>query len=105
METPNLSYIIQLADGSEEFIKELVIILKKELPQEIENYDNFIGNNDFLGTFEIVHKIKHKISLLGLEKSYYLAQEFEKNLKNNSTSLHKEFESILTIMNEFVKAL
>jgi hypothetical protein len=41
-----------------------------------------------------VHKLKHKISILGLEKSY-LAEEYESNLKNNSTNLHSDFESIL----------
>jgi hypothetical protein len=30
-----------------------------------------------------VHKLKHKISILGLEKSCYLAEEYESNLKNN----------------------
>jgi hypothetical protein len=52
-----------------------------------------------------VHKLKHKISILGLEKSCYLAEEYESNLKNNSTNLHSDFESILKNMQDFINLL
>lgn len=105
METPNLNYITDLADGSQEFINEIIQIFKKELVLEIEIFKNAILNSNFKEASEIVHKLKNKISLLSLEKSYYIAQDFENNLKNNSNTLQQEFEDILTLMNDYVKTL
>jgi HPt (histidine-containing phosphotransfer) domain-containing protein len=105
METPNLNYITDLADGSQEFINEIIQIFKKELVLEIEIFKNAISNSNFKEASEIVHKLKNKISLLSLEKSYYIAQDFENNLKNNSNTLQQEFEDILTLMNDYVKTL
>jgi HPt (histidine-containing phosphotransfer) domain-containing protein len=105
METPNLSYINQLADGSQEFKNQVINVLKRELITDIETYNDSITKKDLKATAEIVHKLKNKISLLSLEKSYNIAQDFENNLKNNSIILHKEFEEILEIMNDFVKKL
>jgi hypothetical protein len=42
-------------------------------------------NTNFLRP-QSVHKLKHKISILGLEKSYYIAEEYESD-QNNSTNL------------------
>jgi hypothetical protein len=33
---------------------------------------------------QAVHKLKHKVSILGLEKSYYLS-DYEDNLNDNSS--------------------
>ena len=52
-----------------------------------------------------MHKLKHKISILGLEKSYYIAEEFEENLKENSSHLQSDFESILKRMQDFLDTL
>jgi hypothetical protein len=38
-------------------------------------------NTNFLDAAQSVHKLKHKISILGLEKSYYIVEEYESDLK------------------------
>jgi HPt (histidine-containing phosphotransfer) domain-containing protein len=105
MEQPNSDYINQLAGDNEEFKSRVVAILKRELPEEIELYQNYINNMNYILAAESVHKLKHKISILGLEKSYYIAEEFEENLKENSTQLQSDFESILKRMQDFVDTL
>jgi HPt (histidine-containing phosphotransfer) domain-containing protein len=105
MEQPNLKYIDELSGDNLEFKTKLIGILKKELPAEIEGYTKEIGNVSFSAAAQSVHKLKHKISILGLEKSYYLAEEYEDNLKNNSTSLDADFKNILKIMQDFVDRL
>jgi hypothetical protein len=59
---------------------------------------------NFVQMAQSVHKLKHKISILGL-KSCYLAEEYESNLKNNSTNLHSDFESIFKNMQDFINLL
>ena len=105
MEQPNIKYIIQLSGDDEEFKATMIGVLKKELPAEIKDYNRYMQNSDFLLAAQSVHKLKHKISILGLEKSYYIAEEFENNLKSNSTLLQVEFESFLTLMKKFVDDL
>lgn len=105
MEQPNSDYINQLAGDNEEFKSKVVAILKRELPEEIELYQNYINNMNYILAAESVHKLKHKISILGLEKSYYIAEEFEENLKESSTHLQSDFESILKQMQDFVATL
>ena len=52
-----------------------------------------------------VHKIKHKISILGLTKSYDVAVDYENNLIENSTEGKVEFEAILQNMTSFLETL
>lgn len=105
MEKPNLTYIEQLAGDNSEFKAKMIAILKKELPEEIAVYKSQIQNNNWQEAAQSVHKLKHKISILGLEKSYYLAETYEENLKNGSVSFQEDFETILEAMLYFVKTL
>ncbi|MBY0485598.1 MAG: Hpt domain-containing protein [Flavobacteriaceae bacterium] len=105
MEKPNSKYINQLSGDNDEFKAKIIGILKKELPEEVAVYQNHIQTNNLKFAAESVHKLKHKISILSLEKSYYIAEEFEKNLKEQSTNLQSEFEFILKIMQDFVDQL
>jgi HPt (histidine-containing phosphotransfer) domain-containing protein len=105
MEKPNLDYINQLSGDNEEFKTKVIGILKRELPEEIAIYHNLIQINNFKLAGESVHKLKHKVSILGLEKSYYIAEEFENNLKQNLTDLQPDFETILKSMQDFVDTL
>ncbi|WP_418262013.1 Hpt domain-containing protein [Flavobacterium faecale] len=105
MEQPNLDYINQLSGDNEEFKNKLIGILKKELPLEIAGYKSDLLTDDLALASQSVHKIKHKVSILGLEKSYYIASTYENNLKLNSFDLKDEFENILKIMQEYVDSL
>jgi len=105
MEQPNSEYINQLSGDNEEFKAKVIEILKRELPEEVAFYENQIQSKNYKLAAESVHKLKHKVSILGLEKSYYIAEEFEDNLKEQSTELQSEFESILKAMQDFVDTL
>lgn len=102
MEQPNLKYINELAGNDKGFKKSIILILKKELTQEIESYKTLMANQNHAATSELVHKLKHKISVLGLDKSYYIAENFESGLKKNDVELQADFERILDIMHKFV---
>jgi len=105
MEQPNINYINQLSGDNLEFKAKMIAILKRELPEEVEIYQNQLLNKDLLEAAQCVHKLKHKISILGLEKSYYIAEQFEEHLKNKSTVLQSDFEAILKVMQQFVQEL
>ena len=105
MEQPNLNYITTLSGGDLDFEKKIIEILKQEFPEEKNVYDTCIAQENFKETAEIVHKIKHKMSIIGLEQGYELAVNYEKFLLDNSTELRQEFESILKTMQDFIEKL
>ncbi len=100
-----MDYIDNLCGDNTEFREKLVNILKSEFVEEVLEYNNYLKTSDYKKAAGIVHKLKHKISLLGLEKSFYLAEQFEVNLNNKNISLQDDFENILAIMQKFVKGL
>ena len=104
-EKPNLNYLKEISGGDLEFEEKLLLIVKKELPEEIDNYKNFLIENNFKQAAELVHKIKHKISILGLEKSYQVAIDYEEDLKQDNLNLKLEFEEILNSMICFIKTI
>ena len=105
MEQPNFSYIDALSGGDEAFKLKLIAVVKEELPVEIDVYVANMKIKNFQEAAENVHKLKHKISILGLETSYELAVNFEENLKENSLELKEEFDAILKEMLRFINTL
>lgn len=102
-EIPNLSYVDKLANGDAVFAKKLLDIIKKELSTEIETYRSHLKNEDFTKIADIVHKLSHKISILGLEKGYKISKEYEVDLLEKNLSLRTDFERILDTMSLFIE--
>ncbi|CAA0194979.1 Hpt domain-containing protein [Tenacibaculum maritimum] len=105
MEQPNLTYIAQLARGDKAIKKELIHIVKTEFPEEKGEYYKNLESRNFKKIEGNVHKIKHKISILGLEKSYKLANEFEHNLREHKLDKAQDFEKILVTITEYLKTI
>lgn len=106
MEQPNLDYIKTLSDGDEQFEAKIISVLKKELPAEIEEFKKSLKDMDFVKSAENVHKLKHKISILGLTKAYEEAASFENDLKKNQdTSRSNTFLAVLESMMDFLGPL
>ena len=105
METPNLEYIIQLARGNESIKNELISVIKTEFPEEKKDYFESFNQNDFKKIEENVHRLKHKISILGLEKSYKLANEFEHNLREHNLEKQQDFEKILIAITNYIETI
>lgn len=104
-ETPNLSYIKSLSGGDLDFEKKILSVIKKELPLEKKDYYKNLKDKKYKEAAENVHKFKHKISIFGLEKSYYIAVDHENSLKEGNTSLKDDFDAILDTITEFLNLL
>ena len=105
MEKPNINYINEIADNDTVFKTKLITILKEELPLEIAEYENKMKISDYFGASNLVRKIKHKISVMGMNKSYNIADKFEYNLKNQSEELKSDFNKILFILQNYTASL
>ena len=105
MEQPNLNYINKLARGDESIKNRLINIIKTEFPKEKQEYLIGLENLDYKKIEENVHKLKHKISIIGLEKSYEIANKFEHSLRTRSLVGVKDFDEILIAISEYLKTI
>ncbi|WP_422091494.1 Hpt domain-containing protein [Tenacibaculum ovolyticum] len=105
MEKPNLEYVIKLANGDESVRKILIDVIKTEFPEEKKDYYDSLKNKEFKKIEENVHRLKHKISILGLEKSYKIANEFEHNLRELNLDKVEDFEKILIVISTYLKTI
>lgn len=95
MEQPNLDYIKQLSGSDIEFENKFITILKEEFPQEKNEYTKLLTANNTEDTALIVHKLKHKLNILGLHNAYRLAVTYEEELRQGDTKLKDEFANVL----------
>ncbi len=95
MEQPNLSLIKEIADNDADFEKSILDILKKEFPDEVALYKKNYNAKNYTEASDDVHKLKHKISLLGLNEDFKLAADYENELKKEDIGLHNNFVEIL----------
>lgn len=105
METPNLNYIYSMSGGDKTFENKIIAIIKNEFPSEKAVYYKNIRAKHFQQSAENVHKLKHKISILGLEEGYQVAVNYENNLIEHSTEGLDEFELILQKITSFLKTM
>jgi HPt (histidine-containing phosphotransfer) domain-containing protein len=75
------------------------------LPEEIKQYRKHLIEEKYLLAADDVHKLKHKISILGLELSYQLATNYEEELRNNNPFNNGNFEKVLVAMAKFINEL
>lgn len=104
-EIPNNKYIKQLANGNIAFEKKLIGIVQREFPEEQAVFLKNYKYENYVAAAENVHKLKNKIGMLGLEKGYQLAIDFENDLKVEKTILYPEFIVLLNQMEDFIMNL
>lgn len=105
MEQPNMTYINELSGGDKEFESKIITIIKQEFPEEKQNYYSSIEKEDFNTAAAHVHKLKHKISILGLKASYNVASDYENNLKRNTTNGKAAFDEVLHTITNFLNTI
>lgn len=102
---PNLDYIKELSGDDKSFENKFILVLKEEIPIEKQEYLDGILSGNFKETADIVHKLKHKLNILGLSDAYTLAVQFEEELKEEDNSLKDEFLVILNTIEDYIKKL
>ena len=103
METPNLKYLKQISGGDLDFENSLLTILKVEFPLEYKTIKyNFKHNNYKLLALNI-HKIKHKIGMLSMDKGVDLASICEINIKEGITEQYNDLILILDRIDVYLK--
>ncbi len=101
-EIPNLDYIKEIAGGNEEFEKKFLSIIQVEFPKEKEDYTNLLSAGELDEAAKVVHKIKHKLGILGLSGGYKMAIKYEEDLKMGNIAIKEDFEDVLSAVEDFI---
>lgn len=102
METPNLTYIKEISGGDKDFEKSMLDILKAEFPKEYTVLKNNFANKNYQEVALNIHKIKHKIGMLGMKKSFEFATTIEQDVKKGIIEEYDAFLLILDRINVYL---
>ena len=105
MEIPNMNYINDLSGNDLVFKDSFVKVLQDEFPIEKMEYLDNINNNNTEAASQNVHKLKHKMNILGLEESYKMAVIFEEELRLGNNRLKHDFMEILNTIEDYLKTI
>lgn len=104
--TIDLSYLKDVASGSNEFMIEMIEIFLAQTPSYFEQLQQHILDENWSGTADIAHKIKPTLAFMGVESARVSMAEIEQNARNlvNLESIPEAFNLLNDLSKElFVK--
>ncbi len=99
---PNLDYIDEISGNDLIFKNKIIAIIKREFPLEKSNFLKKIQSKEYLLAAENVHKLKHKINMLGLKKGYEVAAKLENELKEENDKSLNDFILVLNTIDNYL---
>jgi HPt (histidine-containing phosphotransfer) domain-containing protein len=73
----NLDKINEMADGDEDFINSVISVFLEEVPQDLEGLEKALEQQDHHQVYQLAHKIKPNVDLLGMEQARAVALQIE----------------------------
>ena len=103
--TPNTEYIDKLANEDQAFRNKLIGLIRQEWPQEVAEYQEQVAAQNWEKAGAAVHKIKHKISIFGLEEGYRIARQLEYQYKDGIDAPREHFDQVVEKITLYLKNL
>jgi HPt (histidine-containing phosphotransfer) domain-containing protein len=107
----NLDKIREMAGGDEEFIQSVISVFLEEVPEDLGGLETAVGSGNYEQIYQLSHKIKPNVDLLGMEPTRALALEMETMGKNQENlegirerfpRLKKDVEQVISeLKNDF----
>ncbi|ADY28318.1 MULTISPECIES: Hpt domain-containing protein [Cellulophaga] len=73
----SLDKLNEMADGDNDFINSVVSVFLEEVPEDLGLLEKAIESRDYEPTYQLAHKIKPNVDLLGMEQTRAAAYEIE----------------------------
>lgn len=107
----SLDKIKEMADGDEDFINSVISVFLEEVPQDLDGLEKALSIGDYEQVYQLAHKIKPNVDLLGMEQTRAAALEIEtlgkseenmEKIQNVFPSLKKDIEQVVgELKNDF----
>ena len=82
----NLDKINEMAEGDGEFVISVISAFLEEVPEDLELLEKSISQRNYENVYQLAHKIKPNVDLLGMEQTRATALEIEKLGKSEANS-------------------
>lgn len=73
----SLDKVKEMAEGDEEFITSVISVFLEEVPQDLERLEKALSIRNYEQVYQLAHKIKPNVDLLGMEQTRAAALEIE----------------------------
>ena len=77
--------IKEMAEGDEEFIQSVISVFLEEVPEDLGGLETAVGTGDYQQIYQLSHKIKPNVDLLGMDHTRALALEMETMGRNQES--------------------
>lgn len=81
----NLDKINEMADGDADFINSVISVFLEEVPSDLEGLEKALEEEDHQQVYQLAHKIKPNVDLLGMEQTRAAALQMETLGKNEAS--------------------
>lgn len=92
----NLDKINEMAEGDEDFIDSVISVFLEEVPQDLEDLETALDQENHEQAYQLAHKIKPNVDLLGMQQTREAALEIETLGKNGADI--SEMKKIFTML-------
>ena len=101
----SLDKLNEMADGDDDFISSVISVFLEEVPQDLERLEEALENENYQQVYQLAHKIKPNVDLLGMEQTQAAALEMETlgkseanmgEIKNIFPILKKDVEQVVS---------
>ena len=89
----SLDKINEMAEGDEEFVQSVISVFLEEVPNDLAALEKALEKENYEQVYQLAHKIKPNVDLLGMEQTRAAALEIETLGKNsaNMAEIQKVF--------------
>lgn len=103
----NLDKINEMAEGDQDFINSVISVFLEEVPEDLELLEKALTAKDYGQVYQLAHKIKPNVDLLGMEQTRAIALELETLGKEegNMEEIERKFPLLKTDINQVVSEL
>ena len=104
-EFPNMDYVIELGGSDFDFERKFIDIMNKEFTWQLGHYLYHIKKDEPRAAAEIVHKVKFKFSILGMDWAFKFSETYQERLQVGDMEWDPIFKKILKKVQTFLETL
>lgn len=79
----DMSYLNDIAGGSEEFMIEMIDIFIEQTPLYFEQLEDAVNSRDWKAVGDVAHKIKPTLAFMGIEEAKEIMGDIERKARIN----------------------
>ncbi|MFD0798039.1 Hpt domain-containing protein [Maribacter chungangensis] len=103
----SLDKINEMAEGDQDFINSVVAVFLEEVPVDLLALEKALEENNYQKVYQLAHKIKPNVDLLGMEQTRAAALEMETlgKSESNMEEIKRIFPSLKNDIDQVVSEL